>query len=193
MPCQALKETGQRRMKSAKVFLVGMYVHLFLSVLTPAIVLLFCKDGWNVLGVGVLLFYFAMIFAVHIAGWICVVRAVNVYHHNQTDLLRSGWRLLKLYTIPFYVLNFLYSFLVWFVLIGASRGIMFLLVPIPIIITCSMIFQSGCVGICYIMHVRDTAEDGSKPSKIHYLFQILGVVDVISTIYLLCRYGREKA
>jgi len=178
--------------KSAKVFLAGMYVHLFLSVLIPVIVLFFCKDSWNVLGIGVLLFYLAMISTVHIAGWVCVVRAVNAYHHNQADRLRSGWRLLKLYAIPFYVLNFLYSFLVWFVLIGASRGIMALLVPIPIIITCSMIFQSGCVGICYIMHLRDTAENGSKPSKIHYLLQILGVLDVISTVFLLCRYGREK-
>ena len=179
-------------MKSAKIFLAGMYVHLFLSVLTPVMVLLFCKDGWNMLGVGALLVYFAMIFVVHIAGWICVARAVNAYHHNQPDRLRSGWKLLKLYTIPFYVLNFLYSFLVWFVLIGASRGIMLLLVPIPIILTCSMIFQSGCVGICYIMYIRDTAEDDSKPSKIHYLFQVLGVLDVISTVLLLCRYGREK-
>ncbi len=55
--------------------------------------LTFCKDGWNVLGLGVVLFYFAMIFAVHIAGWVCVVRAVNAYHHNQADWLHSGWRL----------------------------------------------------------------------------------------------------
>ncbi len=165
---------------------------MFLSVLTPVVLLLFCKNGWNVLGIGMVLFYFAMIFAVQITGWVCAGAAVSAYRYNRAERLRSGWRLLKLYTIPFYVLNFLYSLFAWFVLVGASRGIMILLVPIPILITCLMVFQSGCVGICYIMHLRETSEEGRKPSKIHYLLQVLSVLDVISTIFLLHRYGREK-
>lgn len=178
-------------MRSAKVFLAGMYVHLVLSILIPVIVLFFFKDGWNTLGIGPVLFYFTMILAVQITGWVCVGMAANAYRLNRTECLRSSWKLLKLYGIPFYVLNFLYSFFAWFILIGASRGIMIILVPIPIIITCLMILQSGCVGIYYIMHLRKTSDDGSKPSGIHYLLQLLGVLDVISTIFLLHRYGRE--
>lgn len=178
-------------MRSAILFLAGMYVHLFLSIAVPAGVLYFCMDGWSAVGVGLLLFYFAMIVAVQVTGWICVGMAVAAYHQNKAEILRSSWKLLKLYSIPFYILNFLYSFLVWFVLVGASRGILIFLVPIPIVITGLMILESGCVGICYLMYLRKQPENNGGPAGIHYVMQLLGVLDIISTILILRTYKKD--
>lgn len=133
--------------KLAKIFLMGMYLHLVLSIAVPLGMFYFGDNGWNAEVMGLFVFYLAMAVMVHIAGWACVVAAVMAYRQNEADKLRQSWKRLKLWSIPFYVLNFLYSFLVWFVLVGASRGVMILLVPLPVIFTCILIVQSGCVGI----------------------------------------------
>ncbi|MDO4336604.1 MAG: hypothetical protein Q4C91_00770 [Eubacteriales bacterium] len=83
-------------MRSAKLFLFGMYLHLCLSVAVPLGILYFSADGWNAAGIGLLFGYLAMIIAVHIVGWIAVGMAAEAYHQNQWEKLRSSWRLLKL-------------------------------------------------------------------------------------------------
>lgn len=179
-------------MKSAKIFLAGMYLHLVLSIGVPIGILLFSQDGWNGLSIGLLLFYLAVILAVQIAGWICVVLAAAAYRQKKGDELRKGWKLLKLSSIPFYILNFAYSCLAWMALIGGSRGIMVIFLPIPIFITCLMVFQSGCVGICYVMYLRGQPENGGKPSRIHYLLQLVSVLDIVSTVVLLRAYKEKE-
>lgn len=169
--------------RSAKIFLIGMYLHLILSIAVPAGILYFSDGGWNGIGIGLLVFYLLMIAAVQITGWVCVAMGVIACRRNKAAELRQSWKLLKLWSIPFYVLNFIYSYLAWFVLVGASRGILLILVPIPIMLTCLMVVQSGCVGVCYILLLRK--RDGYRPSGIHYVLQLLSVVDVISTIILL--------
>ena len=95
---------------------------------------------------------------------------------------------MKLRSIPFYIVNFIYSFLVWFVLIGASRGILVLLAPIPVIVTCSMVVQSGIYGICVILALRKMPEYGGRPTAVHYVLQLMSVLDLISTVVILKRY-----
>ena len=173
--------------KSAKVFLAGMYLHFVLSIAVPIGILYFSDgEGWNSMGIGLLEFYLRIIAAVQLAGWVCVAVGVASYRKNKASELRQSWKLLKLWSIPFYVLNFIYSLFAWLLLIGGSRGLFALLIPIPIIITCLMIVQSGCVGICYIMLLRKRY--GNKPARIHYVLQLLSVVDIISTITILKSY-----
>ena len=177
-------------MISAWLFLAGMYLHLILSVAVPASILLAGK--YEFMGHGfidaLLAFYFFVIAAVHVTGWICVAAAVSAGRKGQLQLLCRGWRLLKLGAIPFFVLNFLYSFLVWFLFVAASRGIFALLLPIPIGITCLLIFQTGGVGICCLRLLR--RQPVPVPGKVHYLLQLIPVVDVVSTVVVLA--GERK-
>ena len=84
----------------------------------------------------------------------CAALALIAYRRNQADQLRQSWKLLKFWSIPFYVLNFLYSLLIWFVLIVGSHGIMVFLITIPIMLNCILVIPSGCVGTSYIMLLR---------------------------------------
>ena len=170
-------------MKSAKIFLAGMYLHLVLSIGIPLGI--FSQGSWNSLSAGLLMFYLAAILAVQVAGWACVGMAAAAYRHNKGEELKKGWKLLKLASIPFYIFNFFYSYLAWMVLIGASRGLMALFLPIPIFVTCLMVFQSGCVGICHVMDLRRQAEKSGNPSRLHYLLQLVPVLDIISVILLM--------
>ena len=173
-------------MKTAKLFLAGMYIHLVLSVAAPIGILYL---GWGGAGWGrsnsmLLLVYLLAIGMVQLLGWISVGAAVSAYRRNDMACLLSGWRTLKLGAIPFYILNFLWSVLAWGAIVAASRGIFLLLVPIPIGITWLMVIQSGFTGWLYIRCLRESGEDAAV---LHSVCQFLPVLDVLSTLLLLRR------
>lgn len=179
-------------MKSAKIFLAGMYIHLLLSILIPGLAIVLAAFFWTdtlaILFDFLILFYLLMIGIVHILGWISAGFAVCAYQAGEYEKLRRGWTVLKIWSVPFYILNFLYSFIVWGTLVGASRGILVILVPIPIFITCSMVVQSGFHGICYVMFLRKRPAIHKRPSEVHYAFQLVPMLDILSTIILLRKY-----
>ena len=173
-------------MKTAKLFLAGMYIHLVLSVAAPIGILYL---GWGGAGWGrsnsmLLLVYLLAIGMVQLLGWISVGAAVSAYRRNDMACLLSGWRTLKLGAIPFYILNFLWSVLAWGAIAAASWGIFLLLVPIPIGITWLMVIQSGFTGWLYIRCLRESGEDAAV---LHSVCQFLPVLDVLSTLLLLRR------
>lgn len=178
-------------MKTAKLFLAGMYVHLILSVAAPIGILYL---GWGGAGWGrsngmLLLAYLLAIALVQLLGWVSVGASIFAYRQNDMARLLSGWRTLKLGAIPFYMLNFLWSFLAWGAIVAASRGIFLLLIPIPIGVTWLMVIQSGFTGWLYIRCLRESGEDAAI---LHSVCQFLPVLDVLSTLLLL-RWQRKGA
>lgn len=173
-------------MKTAKLFLAGMYVHLVLSVAAPIGILYL---GWGGSGWGrsngmLLLAYLLAIALVQLLGWVSVGASIFAYRQNDMARLLSGWRTLKLGAIPFYMLNFLWSSLAWGAIVAASRGIFLLLIPIPIGVTWLMVIQSGFTGWLYIRCLRESGEDAAI---LHSVCQFLPVLDVLSTLLLLRR------
>ena len=182
-----------KAMLPAKLFLAGMYLHLLLSVLVPVFIIF--QGAYTSLGVGLLLLWFAVMGAVHLLGWCSAAMAVRANGQGRHETLFQSWRLLKLGSIPFYLLNFIYSVLAWFILVGASRGIFIILVPIPILFTCLLVVESGCVGICCLRSLNscrdsviDSPEVRAGPHPIHYALQLLPAADVLSTLYILWKY-----
>ncbi len=176
-------------MKSARAFVIGMYVHFTASVALPVTIFIVCAGkGWNGLGVGLLAAYLLEVLIVQILGWVAVASAIRLSRRGEMGKLREGWRLLKFASIPFFIANFGYSVFVWFLLTAASRGLFGLLAPIPIFITWYMIVQSGFVGWRWLKYKRRDPGDDPRPGKLHYLWQILPVADVIDTAVLLRRY-----
>ena len=194
-----LYNKGEPALKSAKLFFIGLHIHLILSILV--IVVLFI-DQWGTLGTSFFGFYLFMIAVVVIIGWIMVIMAALANKKQKYDELKKAWKLLKLGSIPFYIVNFFYSFFVWFVLVAASRGIFIIFVPIPIMLTCTFIFQSGCVSAFYINILRHNMMMNMPASPylyqnisgIHYLLQFIPVLDVISTFLILdkCKAYDER-
>ena len=179
--------TDLKAMLSAKLFLAGMYLHLALSVLVPVFVL--SQGEYTSLGVGLLLLWFAVMGAVHLLGWFTVAMAVRANGQGRHEAVYRSWRLLKLGSIPFYLLNFVYSVLAWFILVGASRGIFIVLVPIPVIFTCLLVVESGFVGVCWLRCLQGLLPEGrERPRTVHYFLQLLPALDVLSTVYLLWKY-----
>ena len=123
--------------------------------------------------------------AVQVVGCICAVSAVKMHMKSKYEALEKSWTLLKLKTIPFYILNFIYGLAYTVALIGASRGMVVLFIfplLIPIWYTCAFIVQSGFFGAANVAMLRK--KYGDKISLIHYVLQFVPVLDVISTIIL---------
>lgn len=176
-------------MKTAKLFLAGMYVHLVLSVIAPAgILYLGWGSGWNGANSKLLLFYLAMVGLMQLLGWVSAGAAILAYRRNDTGRLLSGWRTLKLGAIPFYLLNFVWSFFVWGSIVAASRGIFIFLVPIPVCVTWLMVIQSGVSGWLAIRCLR---EEGQDVFILHTVCQFLPVLDVLSALLLLRRRSKS--
>lgn len=169
-------------MISAGIFLGGMYLHLVCSMAFP--VTLLVVGEWNNFTWSLFLCYLAEIALLQIWGWVTVVLAIIARRKENAKKLQTGWVLLKLGSIPFFLMNFAYSCVVWFIIVVGSRGILGIFLPIPIAVTCLMILQTGCVGCCQVNLLRRRIPSlGGK----HYLFQLVPVADVIDTIYLLKR------
>lgn len=173
-------------MKTARLFLAGMYLHLALSVAAPIGILYlgWGGKGWNHANACLLLFFLAAVLLVQILGWVSVGAAILAYRRNETGRLRSALRTLKLGAVPFYLLNFLWSVFAWGTIVAASRGIFILLVPIPICFTWLLVIQSGVTGWLYIRCLREAGEDAAV---LHSVCQFLPVLDVVSTLLLLRR------
>nr|WP_325211396.1 DUF6652 family protein [uncultured Oscillibacter sp.] len=177
-------------MKTAKLFLAGIYVHLAFSVAAPIGILYlgWGGAGWNRSNGSLLLAYLLVIGLVQLLGWISAGAAVSAYRRNDMARLLSAWRTLKLGAVPFHILNFLWSVLAWGSIVAASRGVFILLVPIPIGLTWLMIIQSGVTGWLYIRCLRESGEDAAI---LHSVCQFLPVLDVLSTLLLLRRGKRS--
>lgn len=173
-------------MKTARLFLAGMYLHLALSVAVPVGIPLLAGqgDGWNGLCTGLLLLYLTAVLLVQLAGWACALSARRAAKRGEEDLLRTWWLFLKLCSIPFYILNVLWSLFVWGLFLLASRGILLALLPVSFAVTCLMAVPTGLVGLSYL---RLQKRQGRPVSGLHTVCQLLPVLDVISTLLLVRR------
>lgn len=122
--------------------------------------------------------------AVQVIGWICAVLAVKMFLQSQTEQLSKAWVLLKIKTVPFYILNFAVCLMVGLGLSLATAGLLSFIIIIMIIYTCTFIVQSGFFGAANIILLR-RKYGKEQISAIHYFLQFISVLDVISTIILL--------
>lgn len=172
-------------MKLVKTFFVMLYVQLVLQYgIIPVMFLGMDDTGefkiWTH-------FYFAVVLisfvAVQVVGCISAVSAVKMHLNSEHEVLKESWLLLKLKTIPFYILNFIYGLAYIIGIIGASRGLVVMaVIPIliPIWYTCAFIVQSGFFGAANVAFLRK--EYGDRISAIHYVLQFVPVLDVVSTL-----------
>lgn len=65
---------------------------------------------------------------------------------------------------------------------------MLLFFLLPVLFACQLIIQSGCTGVIYIKFLRKQHSE-KTPSAVHYLLQLIPVLDVVSTLIVLKKYG----
>lgn len=185
-------------MKLVRNTLIGLYVNLFaiilliVSLLYGAIKSNMGKGTkWILIGLVVISIVSNVIFAI-----INVVNTCLLYKNKEYNSLRKSMKTLKLGTIPYFILNFIFYFLLAVLFFMASRGIIIftpvpLLLILPVFFTYLTVLFTSCYGIGFIaIAYKEKKLDGVK-LIIHVLCQICFILDVVSTIILLSKYKAE--
>ena len=163
-------------LKTAKAFLITMYLHLVLSVATPVVVVVSGQyRQLEQLGFALFVIYMAELVLLPVLGFVTAGAGIAHCRRGEGAQLEKGWLLLKFGSVPFYLLNFLVCCVAMVLLIGASRGL--------------LVAQSGCLGACLLYLLR---KQEKKPSPLHYVFQFLPLLDFISGLVLLKKYGHAE-
>ena len=128
-----------------------------------------------------------------ILGCLSAALAVKMYWRNEDGKIRKALILLKIKTIPFYLLNLVYGLIYTLFITFVSMGMaLVLIIPvmIPIWYTCAFVVQSGFFGAAAVARLRKTY--GDCVSKSNYVLQFIPILDVINTVFLLCKSRKLK-
>lgn len=188
-----IKKESVDKMKKVKLFFICMYIYIIIPV--PCLIM--AHEEIDLAGV-LLYLWIALAIMIPILGIISMFAVAGMYNRGEYDDIRKSLKLLKLWTIPFYIINFVESFLMMFILTMATMGALLFLAIIPIFYTCFLILLTGCCGCCYLMYLRkqtggENDFSGKRPSWIHFVLQLISVLDIIDTIYLLKISKKKQA
>lgn len=168
-------------MKIVKTFFVMLYIQLIIPML-PIVLDDILDEKYHFITVTsevVMLIFFA---TVQVFGCISAVLAIKMFFYSEENNLSKAWTLLKIKTVPFYIINFAICFPIGLMLTVATAGLLIIVGIVMIWHTCAFIVQSGFFGAANILTMRK--KFGDNISVIHYVLQFLPVLDVISTIVL---------
>lgn len=174
-------------MKLIRAYFVMLYVQVILQLsIVPSIKYFPENKSFN-------LFIFLHVFALisvfcitQILGCLSASLAVKMYWHSEDDKIRKALILLKIKTVPFYLLNLVYGLIYTLFITFVSMGMaLVLIVPvmIPIWYTCAFVVQSGFFGAAAVARLRKNY--GNCISKRNYVLQFIPILDVINTVFLL--------
>ena len=182
-------------MKFIRNTLLGLYVNLFLVILLIVSLLHgLAKNNMSNLTQDMLV---AVVVVSGVSNVIFAIKNVintcGLYKRGEYNSLRKHMKVLKLGTIPYFVLNFILYFLLCLLFFAASRGLIIftpipLLLLLPIFFTYLTVLFTSCYGIGLIAII--SKENSSKRGNliVHVLLQLCFVLDVVSTIILLIKY-----
>lgn len=136
----------------------------------------------NVFLILLILFILVITVVIEISGAEKIRKFLN---NGETENAVKMWKQMKLISIPFYIVNYI----ICFTFASITFPISLISIPLDYIFCWIMIIVSGIVGIRVIKSLKDT-----KISFIHYIFQVLPVFDVISTLIISKKMkSNEKA
>jgi hypothetical protein len=123
-------------------------------------------------------------------------RAIGFYKANDADGLRRGMKQMKLASIPYFVVNFIYFAALALLAMVASRGIV-LFTPIPLIFVLVMLFTyvimsfTSIYGIVYLIWLKKSGETKLATMVVHIVMQLVFVLDILNTVFLLSWYPND--
>ena len=114
-----------------------------------------------------------------------IIIAIHIFKQNNLENARNSMKKIKLYLIPYWVINFIFSLTITGVTLfmgGIIMGFIFL------IQTYLLFIATSCYSISFLGILLKNKKISLKSFIIHLLLQFCFVMDIIDTIYLLRKY-----
>ena len=126
-----------------------------------------------------------------------LAKAVRHLANGEAAPLRQGMRAMKLGSIPYFLLNFLYFILLAIVLLMGTRGLV-IMTPIPLLfgvvvgMTYLVMLGNSVYGVCYVFHLRNQSRITNGKAVLHIILHGIFVLDILDTIILLARHKEHN-
>lgn len=185
-------------MKIVKGLLIGLYTNILLVILLLVLIFMSITNksigGWIllvVLSMAIISGIFNIVF-----GLLNIWNTFQLYKNSEYEIIRKRMKVLKFGSIPFFIINFLVYFLLFFLFLAASRGIL-LFTPIPlffiifIFFTYLVVLFTSSYGIGFLAIIKRKGRINTGSLIIHILLQLCFVLDVFDTFILLSKYKKD--
>lgn len=181
-------------MKKSNVLLIAYYANIFFLILLIKFVFsspsTSIPNFWGYLLVGLILISGILIL---VFGVLNIREAYSLYQKNDFIGLRNRMKLLKLGLIPYYAINLAIHGLFFLSSMAISRGLIlftpFLIIfLIPIGLAYLSILFSSTYSIGYLILNHKLGLIKWHKMILHILFQLIFIIDVLSTLFILIKY-----
>jgi hypothetical protein len=153
---------------------IGLFILNFLKNLEGNITLSFLIIG--------LLLWFTLFLIGNISN---IFNLLNNLKVKDIKSVYSSIKILKLGSIPFYILNFIVTGIFFAFIFFATRGIGLILLPIPVLITWIILLSTSVNSISFLVFIYKNRVITKKSFILNLLAQLTFVIDIISTIIIL--------
>jgi len=125
-------------------------------------------------------FIFYFIFSI-----VNIISLIYDYKNNNSEILFKKMKRLKIGLIPFWIINFICYIPISAILLVAGHGFGFIIVPIFIFLSYTVLIFTSIFSIVYLKLLRRNEIITKKQFIIHTILQLFFILDVIDTLYIL--------
>jgi len=135
------------------------------------------------------LLWFAVYFVFSVIN---IVSLIFDYKNNNLEILFNKMKRIKMGIIPYWVINFICYIPISAILLIAGHGFGFIIVPIFIFASYTVLILTSIFTIVYLKLLRKNNIIMKNQFIIHTILQLFFVIDIIDTIYLIKILGKPN-
>ena len=113
-----------------------------------------------------------------------LIDLIKYFLNNDTDILMNYAFKIKLWLIPYWILNLIISGIFWFILIGSTHGFGMFLIFVPFISAICILSVTSVYSILFILLYWKNGHIKNNELLIYMFSQFCFILDVIGIILL---------
>jgi hypothetical protein len=134
---------------------------------------------------GLFIAFICIIILFIVFGMINIIYSIKCGLKREYKKLEKYMKILKLSSIPYFIINFICIGLFVVVLLAASRGFGIVYLPIPFILTWFVVVVTSSYGIVELIVLFGKKDISIKNFILYIILQLCFVIDIISTFWIL--------
>jgi hypothetical protein len=122
-----------------------------------------------------------------------IISVVLDYRKENSEILFRKMKRVKIGLIPFWIINFICYFPISIILLVAGHGFGFLIVPIFIFLSYTVLLLTSIFSILYLLNLKKKNIIIQGQFIKHSILQLLFVFDIIDTIIIIKKWGKSNS
>jgi hypothetical protein len=121
-----------------------------------------------------------------------IISILSDYKNNNIEKIFQKMKRIKTSLIPFWIINFICYVPISAILLAAGHGFGFIIVPLFIFLSYTVLILTSLFSILYLLKLRKNNIISRKQFVIHIILQLIFVIDIIDTIYVIKTWGKPN-